>query len=147
MALLTLFGSPVVGIGSILFTLLMVLILLCNSSSDLKVAKKYIWKWGKSEDKNIPPSYTRRPAPWQGHQLWSHVPVAGTLGRSPGLRCSLIRQHQLYWCSVKIWQHQLHLCSVNSTSWGFMELGITRSAALTSRSHLPVLCSQRIASK
>ena len=39
---LLLFGSPVVGIGSILFTLLMVLILLCNSSSDLKVAKKYI---------------------------------------------------------------------------------------------------------
>ena len=36
---LLLFGSPVVGIGSVLFTLLVVLILLSNSSSHLTVSK------------------------------------------------------------------------------------------------------------
>ena len=65
-AILSLFGSPVVGIGSVLFTLFVVLILLRNSSSNLKVAKitfEIGEKLYKSNYRKFLQSYMRRPTP------------------------------------------------------------------------------------
>ena len=133
-----LFGSSVVGIGSVLFTLFMMFVFLSNRSTNLKRGNFFSWaaNTGKTtylKKKDVQPSYMRQPAPWQDHQLSWHVHVEETLGRWPR------------------WDQVYHLVrskqSLYSTSWAFIELGMTRSAALTSRSHLPVWWSQRIDSK